>query len=51
MSIEQIKTYTTTQNLNGTTKVIEVPMYRCKKCELIKPKLNEIKKHKCNPKD
>ena len=51
MSIERINTYTTTQKLNGTAKVSEVPMYRCKKCELIKPKLSELKKHKCNPKD
>jgi len=45
--IEIIRTYTSDARPEGRVKLTEAPMYRCTKCETIKPTFNELKGHPC----
>lgn len=45
--IELIRTYTSEARPEGRVKLTEAPMYRCTKCETIKPTFKELKGHPC----
>lgn len=45
--IELIRTFTGEARQNGRAKITEAPMYRCTKCETIKPTFKELKGHPC----
>jgi hypothetical protein len=47
--IEIIRAYTGVARAEGRVKITEAPMYRCTKCETIKPTFKELNAHPCVP--
>lgn len=45
--IELVKTLTGSPRPEGRCRVLVKYMYRCSKCGIIKPTIEEIKKHSC----
>ena len=45
--IEIIRTYNGIGRAEGRIKMTVAPMYRCTKCETIKPTFKELKGHPC----
>lgn len=48
--IELVRTFTGYSRAGGEVKITEAGVYRCTKCETIKPTKQEILKHECETK-